>query len=774
MKKRLSMRSCTTLLIAAFVLLPAQKAYAADKPDAESVYALQQYLLTGETPDAYADADENGILNAADLTLLKRTVLEGGTPGTLPGELAALKLNEICASNQNSFLLSDGSAPDWIELYNSGETPLLLDGVGLSDSKKDRYSFEFHDGITLNPHEYLLVLCDGKENADGELHAPFKLSASGETVYLTAPKNHDSTDGETLEKIEFPLLDPDMTYAKNPDGTGEWKLLAATAGRSNTDAQQLRVSEPEFSEKAGFYDDAFELTLSAQAGDTILYTTDCSDPTTSPTAQTYTDGIWIRDLAGEPCTLLEKCGMLDDWYHCPSSMADRGMVIRAVCKNEKTGNFSRVVSNTYFVKQDEPFYQTLKVISISTDEANLADPVTGIYTSYNYYNQGKEWERPVNIQVFEKGKPRYSEDVGMRLAGSYSRTNTQKSMTFFARSEYGASKMKYDFFDGEAVDCDGNKIKEFEKITLRNGGCAFEELRFRDDMNAYFAKGLDIAVQAKADCVVFLNGEFWGEYSLQEKLDENYCASHYHVKKSNVTTAKNNVADGDADLFNVDFYDLYKWALTVDMSDDENYQKVCEALDVQSFAEYAAVESYVSNWDSFQTNNNIMLWRANEIIPENPYADGRWRFMLFDTEWSANFQGEIPPENNYLEVMDDPNMWFDPWGSSDIPDIHYGRLFNKLIDNADFAARFRAANVRLATEIFEPQRVHERIDYYMERLTGAYLATGERYGIDFNLSQREEWIRSFFAERPHYAIAHCDHLLKMHGHGNLVPEEPEV
>ena len=774
MEKRLSMRLGAAVLIAVNVLLPAQKAYAANVPTADSVYALQQYLLNGETPDEHADADGNGILNAVDLTLMKRDVLKGGVPGAVPADFAALKLNEICAANKESCIAADGSSPDWIELYNSGDKALQLDGVGLSDSKKNRYSFEFGGGMVLQPHEYLLVFCDEKDTANDELHAPFKLSASGETVYLTAPRTSDGTDGETLEKVEFPLLDTDMTYAKNPDGTGEWKLLAATAGRSNADAAQLRVSAPEFSADGGFYDDAFQLTLSAQEGETILYTTDCSDPRTSPTAQPYTDGIWIHDTSDEPCTLLQECHLQHDWYHFPSAEADKGMVVRAVCKNEKSSSYSRVVTNTYFVQQDEPFYQTLKVISISTDQENLASDSKGIYNINNYYLTGKEWERPVNIQVFEKGKPRYSEDVGMRLAGSYSRTNTQKSMTFFARSEYGASKMKYDFFDGEAVDCDGNKIKEFEKITLRNGGCAFEELRFRDDMNAYFAKGLDISVQAKADCVVFLNGEFWGEYSLQEKLDENYCASHYHVKKNNVTTAKNNEADGEADLFNVEFYDFYKWALREDMSDDENYQRVCDVLDVQSFAEYVAVESYISNWDSLQTNNNIMLWRANEIDPDNPYADGRWRFMLFDTEWSANFQGETPAEDNYLEWLDDPNMWLDPWAQENLPDIHYGRLFLRLIDNADFAARFRAATVKLATEHFEPQRVSDRIDYYMERLTGAYLATADRYGIDFNLSLREGWIRTFFEERPHYAIAQCDHLLKLHGHANLVPDETEA
>ena len=194
------------------------------------------------------------------------------------------------------------------------------------------------------------------------------------------------------------------------------------------------------------------------------------------------------------------------------------------------------------------------MLSISTDSSNFFDKEKGIYmigdqyyrwknsgsfdpnldvgsneNPTNYNSEGKEWERPCNIQVFEQGKLKFTEDVGVRIAGNWSAAFPQKSMTFYARRDYGANKMQYDFFEGGATDIDGAKIKEYKKVTIRNGGNAYDNCRFRDDLNQSLAEGLSLGKQAKQDYIVFLDGEFWGTYSMQEKLDENYLESHYHV-----------------------------------------------------------------------------------------------------------------------------------------------------------------------------------------------------------------------------------------------------
>ena len=742
-------------------------AFAAETPDAASVRALQSYLLKETAPPDSADADGNGILNASDLTLLKRQILSGSRPHS--GDASALRINEICASNKQSFRAPDGSSPDWIELYNSSSEPVSLGGIRLSDSKKNRYSFVFPAGTVLAGKSYLLIPCGGELHDSEPYCAPFKLSASGETIYLTAPAAADGSDGETLDQVKYPVLETDETYGRETDGGAVWRLLAPTAGTPNTDTAQVRLSAPEFSQKAGFYEDAFQLTLTADDGCTILYTTDGSDPQTSETAQVYSGSIRIQDRTGERASL-SRAALSEDIMHYyddydASDSMDQATVVRAVCKGAD-GTFSRTVTNSYFISRTATFYQDMKVISISTDRDNLLDPEHGIFMQANCMEKGREWERPVNMQVFSGQKPVYSADLGMRVSGNYSRIYPQKSMTFYARSEYGPTKMHYDFFDGAAKDCGGGEIGEFDAVTLRNGGSGFDELRFRDDINAELATGLDIGTQAKNYCVAFINGEFWGLYTIQERLNEDYIESHYHVDDDNVTILKNNEGSG-SDAALDEFYELYKWALTADLKDPENYARICEAMDVQSFIDYVAVQSYICNWDSLQANNNIMLWRASETDSANPYADGKWRFMLFDTEWSAGFLDSSFPENDYLGDLIRNGIGFYGMGEEDYEEaglyyIIYADLFRSLMRNRDFAEQFRASHEKVANEYFAWERVKPLIDAYNARISDAFILTAKRFVFDDMRERALPSYRAFFEQRGEYALRYCDEVIDLY------------
>ena len=34
------------------------------------------------------------------------------------------------------------------------------------------------------------------------------------------------------------------------------------------------------------------------------------------------------------------------------------------------------------------------------------------------------------------------------------------------------------------------------------------------------------------------------------------------------------------------------------------------------------------------------MWKSMQVKENNPYADGKWRFILFDTEYSTNLYGQ--------------------------------------------------------------------------------------------------------------------------------------
>jgi hypothetical protein len=70
-------------------------------------------------------------------------------------------LNEICTSNSGLITDEDGDDPDWIELYNKGDSAINLNGYSLSDDSAN-YALWTFDSTFLAPKSYLVVFASGK------------------------------------------------------------------------------------------------------------------------------------------------------------------------------------------------------------------------------------------------------------------------------------------------------------------------------------------------------------------------------------------------------------------------------------------------------------------------------------------------------------------------------------------------------------------------------------------------------------------------------------
>ncbi len=75
---------------------------------------------------------------------------------------AQIHINEIMSSNSNTIYTSDGDTPDWIELYNTNDIIINLNGYGLSDDIEEPFKWIFPN-ININPNEYLLVFASGED-----------------------------------------------------------------------------------------------------------------------------------------------------------------------------------------------------------------------------------------------------------------------------------------------------------------------------------------------------------------------------------------------------------------------------------------------------------------------------------------------------------------------------------------------------------------------------------------------------------------------------------
>lgn len=145
-------------------------------------------------------------------------------------------INEFMASNRRTIADEVGQYPDWVELYNAGDTSIEMRTMYLTDDLSRPMKWSFPDTI-LPAHGYLIVWCDGAYR-QGSLHASFKLAAEGEQLGLF------STDGEHLFLVDtftFGAQRTDTSFGRIPDG-GEWRFLTVPTpgGENSTGASHLR------------------------------------------------------------------------------------------------------------------------------------------------------------------------------------------------------------------------------------------------------------------------------------------------------------------------------------------------------------------------------------------------------------------------------------------------------------------------------------------------------------------------------------------------------
>ena len=328
----------------------------------------------------------------------------------------------------------------------------------------------------------------------------------------------------------------------------------------------------------------------------------------------------------------------------------------------------------------------------------------------NYNQKGAEWERPANIEIFENGKSVVSQNVGIRTKGAASRAWAQKSFNIFTRMDYGKSEVEYDLFEGKSTKAKNNKvIDKFDGFTIRNGGNDNMAGFFRDSVNQSLVGDRDMATQATSECILFIDGEFWGIYQLTEKYNSDYFKSHYGIKKNDVAYVKNNNLEEGSNQDLTDWNNLLSEISRADMTSDAVYQQISQKLDIQSFIDYFAAQIYWGNHD--WPNNNTAAWRSNAVDPENPYADGKWRMVLFDTEYSANLAdkvNEVGPTFNSFSQFGGGGGWggFMGGGGS------LSGAFTALMKNAEFKKQFELSFMDMANYNFDTKKTTEAINYY--------------------------------------------------------------
>lgn len=498
--------------------------------------------------------------------------------------------------------------------------------------------------------------------------------------------------------------------------------------QENPPAEEAQAVEVGFSLPATFYSENISVELTADSGAEIYFTTDGSDPVVSEKSR-YTAPIDIN-----------------------AGIDVRATTIKAVAV--KDGETSDIFTRSYVTGQDvdERFSEDTLVFVLSTDPYNLYDYEYGIavpgkiYDDYvkehagqeipynapgNYFMTGKEWERPIYVEVFESsGANVISQPAGVKLVGGYSRVPDQKSLKLIARKSYGSKdgKFKYSFFP-DAVNNDGFPISEYDRIVLRNGANDREFAGVRDELSQQLARDYGFATtQHTVPAAVFLNGEYYGFSWLHENYNEDYLATQFGGNKDRYEIVENTeYPEGGSERALADYAKVVEF-YEKDMTDDKVFEEFCELVDIDNLMQYYCIQVFISNKD--WPGNNYKAYRyypeeGEEITSE--YMDGRWRYLLFDAEFAWGLYGDGYKLRTLSDLLSGNHMS----GKSD--------MLISLLAREDMREKFANTMCDLMSSAFSTGNILETLDDLIE-----VSDPEQMYALDLG-------IVSTWARREHFA-----------------------
>ena len=559
---------------------------------------------------------------------------------------------------------------------------------------------------------------------------------------------------------------------------------------------------PKFSKESGFYPDNFDLFLSSSVDNsTIYYTIDGSNPINSETKKKYDSkkGINIYDRSDEPniyaeyeedesspISISRGCG-----YKKPNFLLDKGMIVRAV--TIKGNSQSKIVEKSYFITTGNlADYQNYLVISLVTNPSNLFDPEIGIYVTgkqyidwitspgyvpnpdkwsktniCNYYSRGEEWEREASVSFFENGNLILEQNIGIRLKGSSTRNAPQKSFDLIANEKYGKQYFEYQFFE-KNKNLQGKIIEKYDSISLR---AIYGDERIRDKF------GRDVIYQRKSitttwmrNCILFLNGEYWGMYELMEKTNSLFFELHYGIPAQNLVILKENEIEEGPQEECDKYLEIAEQYSLIDLSNDKNYIEIEKYFDIDSFIENYAVGLYLGTWD-WPLQNQGMWKNSGDKNNGNEYTDGKWRFISYDLDFSMGMTFE-----NYggLEGYQYDNFKHMQQRRGQKPPT---KLFIALLKNKDFRNKFINVYCDYANEVMNINKINVIINNYKEHITWMFANGKFRWWNDGETSKLEGYaynknnfenvqlknLKTFFEQRGKYTLQHMKDFLKVNG-----------
>jgi len=473
-------------------------------PGLGSVGAQTETNGTGSLPHIMTESTEFIMVATNNAGIFTRAV---GVE--VDGAPLSVRINEVVADNLYSMEDGYGNAPDWIELRNTGNSPVDLTGWGLSDNASKPMKWVF-PVTNIPPHSTLIVFASNKELAvdpEGNLHADFSLQKDGESLYLTAA---DAVT--TMDSIAYPELDTDLSYGR--DLQGNWTLMEPTPGAVNTgESYSGWLRSLHWSHARGFYETDFTLSVTGEdPAATILYSLDGAVPSIP-----YTEGLRIEGTSSV------RIQPVQAGYRSPPIQTKTFIFLDDVITSP--------LMNTG-VTQDPDYAGRLKPGLLDLPAISLVVPGTPAYP-----------EQACSMEIlWTDGQNPIQQNCGISVYGGAVQTFDKESFQLAFRSEYGNGKLKAPLFNG--FDRGRLAKTSFDKLQLSAGnqdrttGFYMSDRFVQDsllEMGRLNPHGRFVHV--------YLNGAYWGQYNCREMFNDRFLADYLGGEEDEYVEVKGNNND---------------------------------------------------------------------------------------------------------------------------------------------------------------------------------------------------------------------------------------
>lgn len=470
-----------------------------------------------------------------------------------------------------------------------------------------------------------------------------------------------------------------------------------------------------FSHEEFFYNETIYVSIFASNPDAVIYfTTDGSDP--AETGERFTQPLRFAAEESVRCVVLKAVAI--DNIGQSSVLTHSYFIGYTVNERFSTYIFSLSTDNDYLFGHENGILIPGKI----HDDYLSANPNTTRALGHrpaNYTQRGREWERPVHVEVFTpNGERVIAQNAGIRVHGGATRRYPQKSLRLIARNEYerGFGRFNHNFFENYLSACAlAAPITAHHTLVLRNDGNDFLLGRVRTPLALKMAKNagfLDTSPQTPT--VIFINGEIYGFAWINIRANAHFFQNLYSAPQRSFDI----IAGGSASVITDDAGIRQEFAQILEYAAQGNVAAIGELMDIDNLLFYYAIQAYVANND--WPHNNIEIWRYTGDLSADNLAeelDGRWRHVLYDIDRALFRDSSVAPNHQSIQRLLD--------GRSPI--------FSAVIQQPEYLERFVNYICDMVTEHFSFENV-QNIMQEINDMSLQELEKATRYGLRRGMS----------------------------------------